>query len=177
MVRIDRDSEEWKRKEKELKDRRTHQENERRGAFGRELRSIPQDEFHSITEEPVPGEEPTVEVPVSVLESLSKAAEIIENQHKISQSQQPSEQEKLDTDAINRAARAQVADEENREKAKNWQMWVHAVVMLPVLIGVMINYGWLDWIFTFAAWLAIAPWYCVSWVCGKIAYGIVRANR
>ena len=86
-------------------------------------------------------------------------------------------QEELDIEAINRAARAQVADEENREKAKNWQMWVHAIVMLPVLIGVMINYGWIDWVLTFTAWLAIVPWYCVSWVCGKIAYGIVRSNK
>ena len=86
-------------------------------------------------------------------------------------------EEELDIEAINRAARAQVADEENRAKAKNWQMWVHGIVMLPVIIGLMINYGWFDWVLTFTAWLVIVPWYCVYWVCGKIAYGIVRANR
>ena len=183
MQRLKRDSEEWKRKEQELRNRRNRQEQERREAFGREPRNIPQDESHSVTrnhpttEEPTSNEEPTVEIPVSLLARLSKAAEIIENQHKMPQEQRPGAREELDTGAINRAARAQVADEENREKAKNWQIWVHAIVMLPVLIGVMINYGWIEWIFTFTAWLAIVPWYCVSWVCGKIAYGIVRANR
>ena len=95
----------------------------------------------------------------------------------MSQEQQPEGQEELDIDAINRAARAQVADEENRQKAKNWQSGVQALLMLPLIIGLMITYGWLDWVLTFNAWLAIIPWFCVSWVIGKIAYGIVRANR
>ena len=66
-------------------------------------------------------------------------------------------EEELDIEAINRAARAQVADEENRAKAKNWQIWVHGIAMLPVIIGLMINYGWFDWVMTFAAWVIIVP--------------------
>ena len=144
MQRLDRNSEEWKRKEQELRDRRNHEEQERRVAFGREPKSTSQNDSHSVTrihstteepapnEEATPNEEPTVEIPVSLLERLSNAADVIENQQKMPQGQRPGGQGELDTDAINRAARAQVADEENREKAKNWQMWVHAIVMLPV---------------------------------------------
>ena len=88
------------------------------------------------------------------------------------------EQEELDIDAINRAARAQVADEENREKAKSWEKGIHALVMLPVFIGTIIYYdGWFGWLTEVSAWIVLAVWYCICWVIGKITYGIVRANR
>ena len=90
----------------------------------------------------------------------------------------PDNQEELDIEAINRVARAQVADEENRKKAKNWQQWVHGLLMLPVLIGVMIEWGWwIGWMANVSAWVVIVFWYCVCWIAGKIVYGIVRSNR
>lgn len=175
---MERNSEEWKRKERELRERRHRQENERRIASGLEPLPpiIPEDESHSVntvnplTEEP--SSEETVEVPVSVLERLTNAIEN-QNQNQMAQRQQDG----LDTETINQAAKSQLADAENQKKAKDRQQIVHAIVMLPVLIGLMIAYGWWEWMVTLNAWLVIVPWYCVCWVCGKIAYGIVRSNR
>ena len=85
------------------------------------------------------------------------------------------EPEKLDIETINKVARTQAEDIANEEKAKNWQQGVHAAVMAPVLISTIIYYdGWFGWLTEVSAWIALGAWYCVSWVCGKIAHGIVR---